>query len=105
MKSWMRFQTWTGWKSRKIDITYPRSEGADGLAPALNRICQEVEQAIADGYSILFSLTATSVATAFQLVHLATELSITTWSNKQSVLRSGLSLSLVKHAKSITTAS
>ena len=41
-----------GWKSRKIDITYPRSEGADGLAPALNRICQEVEQAIADGYSI-----------------------------------------------------
>ena len=41
-----------GWKSKKIDITYPRSEGADGLAPALNRICQEVEQAIADGYSI-----------------------------------------------------
>ena len=40
------------WKSRTIDITYPRSEGAAGLAPALDRICQEAEQAIADGYSI-----------------------------------------------------
>ena len=40
------------WKSKTIDITYPRSEGAAGLAPALDRICQEAEQAIADGYSI-----------------------------------------------------
>ncbi len=40
------------WKSRTIDITYPRSEGTAGLAPALDRICQEAEQAIADGYSI-----------------------------------------------------
>ncbi len=41
-----------GWKTKTVDITYPRSEGTAGLAPALDRICQEVEQAIADGYSI-----------------------------------------------------
>ena len=41
-----------GWKTKTVDITYPRSEGAAGLAPALDRICQEVEQAITDGYSI-----------------------------------------------------
>ena len=41
-----------GWKTKTIDITYPRSESTAGLAPALDRICQEVEQAIADGYSI-----------------------------------------------------
>ncbi len=41
-----------GWRTKTVDITYPRSEGADGLAPALDRICQEVEQAITDGYSI-----------------------------------------------------
>ena len=42
-----------GWKSGTIDITYPRSEGAGGLRPALERICQEAERAIAGGYSLV----------------------------------------------------
>ena len=42
-----------GWKTKTIDITYPRSEGADGLRPALDRICNEAEQAISDGYSLV----------------------------------------------------
>ena len=42
-----------GWKSKIIDITYPRSEGTAGLTAALDRICTEAEQAIDDGYSIV----------------------------------------------------
>ncbi|MEY3459606.1 MAG: Ferredoxin-dependent glutamate synthase 1, partial [Planctomycetota bacterium] len=41
------------WKSRVIDITYPVSEGAAGLGPALERICSEARQAIRDGYSLI----------------------------------------------------
>ena len=42
-----------GWKTRTIDITYPRSEGDDGLRPAIDRVCQEATQAINDGYSLI----------------------------------------------------
>lgn len=42
-----------GWKSQTIDITWPRAEGSEGLKKALDRICQEASQAIADGYSLL----------------------------------------------------
>lgn len=42
-----------GWKTRTIDITWPRSEGAAGLKPAIERICQEASKAIADGYSLI----------------------------------------------------
>ena len=42
-----------GWRSRTIDITWPRSEGKAGLVQALDRICQEAEQAIADGDSLV----------------------------------------------------
>ena len=42
-----------GWKSKIIDITYPRSEGTAGLTAALDRICTEAEEAIDDGYSIV----------------------------------------------------
>ncbi|MEW4490631.1 glutamate synthase large subunit [Thalassoglobus sp. JC818] len=42
-----------GWKTKTIDTTWDRSEGTSGLQPALKRICQEVEQAIADGYSLV----------------------------------------------------
>ena len=41
-----------GWRSRTIDITFPKSEGAAGMTRALERICVEAEQAIADGYSL-----------------------------------------------------
>ena len=41
------------WRTKSIDITWPRSEGADGLVKALDRICSEAEQAIDDGYSLI----------------------------------------------------
>ena len=41
------------WKSKVIDITYPKSEGVSGLKPALERICAESRQAIKDGYSLI----------------------------------------------------
>ncbi len=42
-----------GWKTRVIDITWDRAEGAEGLSAAVDRICQEAEQSIAEGYSFL----------------------------------------------------
>ena len=42
-----------GWKAKKIDITFPRSEGKAGLTAALDRICEEAESAIDEGYSIV----------------------------------------------------
>ncbi len=42
-----------GWRSKLIDITWPREEGKAGLVRALDRICAEAEQAIDDGYSLV----------------------------------------------------
>ena len=42
-----------GWRSKLIDITWPRSEGPEGLEPALHRIRQEAEKAVDDGYSLI----------------------------------------------------
>ncbi|MGD9635946.1 MAG: glutamate synthase-related protein, partial [Pirellulales bacterium] len=42
-----------GWKSKVIDITWPRSEGKAGLVQALDRICAEAEQAVEEGYSLV----------------------------------------------------
>jgi glutamate synthase (NADPH/NADH) large chain len=41
-----------GWRSKLVDITYDASEGTSGLLPALSRIALEVEEAIAQGYSL-----------------------------------------------------
>jgi glutamate synthase (NADPH) large chain len=46
----MDFRNWT---TQTIDITYEKSEGTSGLANALNRICDEATQAIADGHSLI----------------------------------------------------
>ncbi|QDU40520.1 Ferredoxin-dependent glutamate synthase 1 [Maioricimonas rarisocia] len=42
-----------GWKTKTIDITWAKADGHKGLPEALERICQEAEQAIADGYSLV----------------------------------------------------
>jgi len=42
-----------GWRTKTIDITYPRAEGDAGLRPAIERICAEATQAIHDGYSLV----------------------------------------------------
>jgi glutamate synthase (NADPH/NADH) large chain len=42
-----------GWRSKIIDVTWPQSEGADGLEPAIQRIRKEAEQAVDEGYSLI----------------------------------------------------
>jgi glutamate synthase (NADPH/NADH) len=42
-----------GWKTKVIDMTFGREEGAAGLAPTLTRMCAEVDQAIVDGYKLV----------------------------------------------------
>jgi glutamate synthase (NADPH/NADH) large chain len=42
-----------GWKTRTIDITFARADGADEMIAALDRICAEAEAAIDEGYSLL----------------------------------------------------
>ncbi|KAL8151255.1 hypothetical protein V2J09_021063 [Rumex salicifolius] len=42
-----------GWRSKIIDITYPKSRGKKGLEEALARVCDEAHEAIKDGYTIL----------------------------------------------------
>ena len=55
-----------GWRTRTIDVTYPRAEGKVGLLAALDRICAEAEAAIDDGYSLIIlsdrNLAAASMA-------------------------------------------
>ncbi|MDG1893225.1 MAG: glutamate synthase large subunit [Verrucomicrobiota bacterium] len=41
-----------GWRSVEIDITFPKADGNEGLAKALDRICSEAEKAIGDGFSL-----------------------------------------------------
>ncbi|HUG91082.1 MAG TPA: glutamate synthase large subunit, partial [Planctomycetaceae bacterium] len=42
-----------GWKTKTIDITWPRAEGAAGMRVALDRICDQARQAIREGYSLI----------------------------------------------------
>jgi glutamate synthase (NADPH/NADH) large chain len=49
----LRHIKYKGWKSKVIDITYPKSEGVDGLEPALAGICAEASLAIDQGYSLI----------------------------------------------------
>ena len=40
-------------RTKNLHIVYPAVEGAEGMAPALERLCQEAEQAVLDGHNIL----------------------------------------------------
>ncbi len=42
-----------GWRAKIIDITYSRLSGPAPLTEALDRICREAEEAIAQGYSLV----------------------------------------------------
>ncbi|MFV2068083.1 MAG: glutamate synthase central domain-containing protein, partial [Pirellulales bacterium] len=42
-----------GWKTRTIDITWPRGEGQSGLTAALDRCCREAERAIDEGFQLI----------------------------------------------------
>ena len=41
-----------GWRSKEIDITFPKSEGVAGMRKTIDRICEEAADAIKDGYSL-----------------------------------------------------
>ena len=41
------------WRARTIDLSYAKAEGVAGLKTALERICNEASQAIADDYSLI----------------------------------------------------
>ncbi len=49
----IKHMDYRGWKTQTIDITFEHAQGEQGLADALDRICQEASAAIADGYSML----------------------------------------------------
>ena len=49
----MKGMNYRGWRSKTIDITYPKAEGVAGLKPALERICREAREAIRDGYGLV----------------------------------------------------
>ncbi len=42
-----------GWKTKTLDITWPRNDGKQGLAKALDRVCTEAEAAVDEGYSLV----------------------------------------------------
>lgn len=42
-----------GFRAVTIDTTWPVSEGAGGLQPAIDRVCKEVEAAVDTGYAII----------------------------------------------------
>jgi glutamate synthase (NADPH/NADH) large chain len=42
-----------GWRSKVIDITWPKEQGPEGLGAALDRICGEAERAIEEGYALI----------------------------------------------------
>src|SRR5699024_7072082 len=49
----LKHMDYRGWAAKTIDMTWPRTEGADGLPAALDGICAEAEQAIDDGYELV----------------------------------------------------
>ncbi len=42
-----------GWRSKVIDITFPKKSGIDGMMSALERICDESSKAISEGYALV----------------------------------------------------
>ena len=42
-----------GWKTKTIDITFPKRDGNSGMLKTIDRICQESTAAIKNGYSMI----------------------------------------------------
>ena len=49
----LKHLNYRGWKTKTIDISFPRSQGDPGLRWCLERICQEATQAINSGFSLI----------------------------------------------------
>ncbi|XP_071818623.1 uncharacterized protein [Apostichopus japonicus] len=42
-----------GWKTKTIDMTFPVTDGAGGLIPAIDRICADCSRGVEEGYRLL----------------------------------------------------
>ncbi|PWZ18290.1 Glutamate synthase 2 [NADH], chloroplastic [Zea mays] len=42
-----------GWRSKVLDITYPKEYGREGLKQTLDKLCDQAREAIHEGYTIL----------------------------------------------------
>jgi glutamate synthase (NADPH/NADH) len=42
-----------GWRSKVLDITYPKKYGRKGLEQTLDKLCAQAREAIHEGYTIL----------------------------------------------------
>ena len=42
-----------GWKTKTLDITFPRGEGRQGVLNTLDRLCSEAEAAVDEGFSLV----------------------------------------------------
>lgn len=49
----LKRNTYRGWKTKIIDITFPSAEGSKGYLSALDRICNEGQKAAQNGYQLL----------------------------------------------------
>ncbi len=49
----LKHLSYRNWKTKTIDISFPRSQGDPGLRWCLERICQEATQAINSGFSLI----------------------------------------------------
>ncbi|KAK6187782.1 hypothetical protein SNE40_005732 [Patella caerulea] len=51
----LKFTTHKGWKTKVLDMVYPVEHGAEGLLPALQRLCKEAAVAAEDHQLIIMS--------------------------------------------------
>ncbi|KAK7580461.1 hypothetical protein V9T40_001090 [Parthenolecanium corni] len=49
----LRCNTYRGWKTKLIDVTFPKEEGKVGFLNSLNRICNEACQAAINNYQLI----------------------------------------------------
>ncbi|HIF32521.1 MAG TPA: glutamate synthase large subunit [Planctomycetaceae bacterium] len=42
-----------GWKTKTLDVTFDKSKDSEGLIATLDRLCQEVEEAIDEGFKLV----------------------------------------------------
>ena len=49
----VKMMNYRGWRSKVLDITYPKYLGRRGLEETLDRICAEAHDAIKEGYTTL----------------------------------------------------
>ncbi len=49
----VKYADYRGWKTKTLDITYPVSSGSEGMRQCIERISNEAEDAIDEGYSLV----------------------------------------------------